>query len=368
VCGGRGTADALVNLILFAPLGIGLALAHVRWWRAVLAGALLSTLVELAQTVIPGRDPSLGDVLFDTLGAAAGFGCVILAPRAARLSAAVSARLSLASAVLFAAAVVLTGALLRPCYPKSRYYGQWTPNLGHLEWYQGRVLSASIGAIPLDSAALQNSDAVRDALFRGTTVTVHAIAGASPPGLASLLSIADDHERDIMLVGPDRDDLVLRYRMVADGLGLDKPDVRFPGALRTVRPGDSLSVRAWSPRVGEFCLSRDTAVACNLGFSPGDGWALLYYSESFPRWLKLVLSGGWVAVLVAPVGFWLRKRAESAVALALVGADLLILPDLVGLKPASPALCLVSLLTLAGAAYVGNRLSGRIASQRAVSR
>jgi hypothetical protein len=357
LCGDRGTADAIVNLILFAPFGLGLALTRIPAWRAILAGALLSAFVELAQSVIPGRDPSLGDVLFNTLGTAAGFGCAVLAPRAARVGPRAAARLSLAAAVLFMAIVTATGGLLQPSYPHSLYYGQWTPNLGHLEWYQGRVLRASVGDISVDSNRLENSALVRSALLRGEPVLVQAVAGPRTPGLASLFSIADDHERSIMLLGPDRDDLVFKYRAPADILGFDKPDVRFVGALGGVRPGDSLTVREWSPRLGRFCLSRDEAVACDLGFSPGDGWALLYYSEWFSPWLKLALSRGWIALLVALVGFWMRKRVESAMALALVGVGLWVLPDLVGLKPAGPVLSLTALLALTLAVYAGNRWS-----------
>ena len=103
LCGERGTADAIVNLILFAPFGAGLRLARLPPLRAILVGALLSALVELAQTVIPGRDPSLGDVLFNTLGTGFGFGLAACAPRLARLPDPAAARLSLAFAVLFVA-------------------------------------------------------------------------------------------------------------------------------------------------------------------------------------------------------------------------------------------------------------------------
>jgi hypothetical protein len=368
LCGNRGTADAIVNLVLFAPFGVGLALASLRLRTAILAGALLSACVELAQTVIPGRDPSVSDVLFNTLGTGVGWWITRVAPRLAGLPDRAAARLSLVAAVSFAVFVTLTGGLLWPSYPHTVYYGQWTPQLGHLEWYRGRVVDAAVGDLPIRSGRLERSAEVRSALLGADTVFVRAIGGPEPSGLSSLFSIYDEDQREIVLLGPDRDDLVFRYRTAAAILRLDQPDVRFAGAMRDVRSGDSLLVREWRPRPGRVCLARNAAVACDLGFSPGDGWALLYYSESFPGWLKLVLNGGWLALLVALVGFWMRKRAESAVALALVGVGLLILPDLVGLKPASPALCLVALLTLAGTAYVGNRLSGRIVSQRAVSR
>ena len=57
VCGSRGTADALVNVILFAPLGLALALTGRTGIRWIGYAALLSATIEFAQLVIPGRDP-----------------------------------------------------------------------------------------------------------------------------------------------------------------------------------------------------------------------------------------------------------------------------------------------------------------------
>lgn len=363
LCGGRGTADALVNLILFAPLGVGLALAGVRARRATLMGALLSALIELAQTAIPGRDPSLGDVLFNTLGTVAGVTAVLLAPRALSLPAPRAARLSLAAAGAFAGAVALTGALLQPSYPHSRYFAQWTPHLGHLEWYSGHVRSSRIGTLLLlPPGRVANSDSVRSLLVGSAPITVFAIAGPPPPGLSSLFSIYDQHQREIMLLGPDHHDLVYRYRTGGAFLGFDQPSVRLRGALRGVRPGDSLQVTISSPKRGRFCLGQDRDLTCDLGFSAGDGWALLYYAESFPAWLERLLRAIWLASLVAPVGFWMRRRAESAAALVLLGVGLWLLPDLVGLKPPGLGLSLTTVGALAVAAWAGNRWSRRARS------
>src|SRR5438477_1941760 len=72
LCGERGIADALINVLLFFPLGAALAATGMPWARCLLGGALLSAAVEFAQMYIPGRDPSLGDVLSNTLGAGLG--------------------------------------------------------------------------------------------------------------------------------------------------------------------------------------------------------------------------------------------------------------------------------------------------------
>jgi hypothetical protein len=65
--GDAALGELLQNLILFIPLGIGLALCGVRPLRAVALGALLSFSVEFAQQWIPGRDPSVGDIVCNTI-------------------------------------------------------------------------------------------------------------------------------------------------------------------------------------------------------------------------------------------------------------------------------------------------------------
>ncbi|MHB1225417.1 MAG: VanZ family protein, partial [Gemmatimonadaceae bacterium] len=74
VCGSAGTADVIRNLLLFLPLGVAGALLGWRWPRALAAGFALSLTVESLQLlVVPGRDPSLSDLLTNTVGTAVGF-------------------------------------------------------------------------------------------------------------------------------------------------------------------------------------------------------------------------------------------------------------------------------------------------------
>src|SRR5688500_2568333 len=68
--GEAALAELLQNLILFIPFGIGLALAGVPRLRSVALGALLSFSVEFAQQWIPGRDPSVGDIVCNTISTA----------------------------------------------------------------------------------------------------------------------------------------------------------------------------------------------------------------------------------------------------------------------------------------------------------
>ncbi len=57
-CGTRATADLVLNILLFAPLGAGFGMLRIRAKNALILAVMLSGAVEVAQLVIPGRAPS----------------------------------------------------------------------------------------------------------------------------------------------------------------------------------------------------------------------------------------------------------------------------------------------------------------------
>lgn len=333
ICGDTGVADIIANVILFGPLGVGLAFAGVRLRHAVLAGALLSGVIEVSQLVIPGRDPSVGDLIANTLGAWAGFWLTRLVPALARMDDRTAARLSVAAALDVALVVLGTGWLLRPSYPGEGYWSQLAPRLPHLEWYRARVLDARLAGAQLRTGRIPDRRWARAVLLAGAAIEVRAIAGPRVPSLGALFNIYGDGAQEVVLLGPDRDDLVYRYRPRAADFRLDQPDVRLPGAMRDVAAGDSLVVRAWSPRAGEYCLGTSVASRCGLGYTAGTGWAFIFFMAAFPAWLRDVLRVGWMAAVVLPCGFFVRRRWESTAALAALVVALAILPALAALRP-----------------------------------
>lgn len=66
--------EALANVAMFVPLGLLLpAATRLRPWTAVPVGAAFSTLIELSQLAfLPHRQPTVQDVVMNTLGAAIG--------------------------------------------------------------------------------------------------------------------------------------------------------------------------------------------------------------------------------------------------------------------------------------------------------
>jgi glycopeptide antibiotics resistance protein len=92
---GYEVADAVMNICVFVPLGVLLALALPRWswWRVLTAAAVFSLGIELSQYVTArllggGHIADVNDFVFNVVGAA--LGCALLAaltpvPPAARL-------------------------------------------------------------------------------------------------------------------------------------------------------------------------------------------------------------------------------------------------------------------------------------------
>lgn len=323
VCGARGLSDGLVNVILFAPLGLTLALNGRSGMRAVLLGGMLSCGVEFAQILIPGRDPSLGDVVANTLGTAAGQAIFGFAGNWLLPPTRLAARLSLMAAGLLLAVLIATARLLEPSLPTGTVRTWYTPDLPDLEWYHGRVVRAQLGSSALRPNRPLEPDAVRTLLLEQAPLRIDATAGPSVPGLAPLLVIEDENGHEAILVGPDRDDLVFRYRPRASGWLLDRPDLRLRRAFASVRPGDTARIAIRRQGRG-YCLAMNQVARCDVGNSVGSGWALLYYPRHLPAWAYTLLEAGWLAGLAFPVGLWARRRPETALAFALLGVALFV--------------------------------------------
>ena len=307
VCGERGVAAIITNIILFLPLGALLELAGWRLSQLCLAAAALSAAIELAQLFIPGRDSSLSDVLSNTCGAAVGWLLLRYLRRVVHEEGRGSAVASLIAAGLAILVTAGSDLLLRPALPASVYYGQRTPNLEHLEWYRGQVSDVWVGGITLPDGRMENSDTVRRLLLEGAPLKVRATAGPEVTALASLVSVYDEAQREIVLLGPDRQDLVFRYRTQSTAWRLDQPDLRVRGALALVAPGETLVVTVWREPTG-YCLECNGASTCHLGFTAGRGWSIVFYPEHLPGWLMRLLDVGWLVGLWFQVGLCARRR------------------------------------------------------------
>lgn len=131
------TKDAIANVVLFIPLGVALACRGHSVLLSTAAGLLLSLLIELLQYFIPGRYPTLQDLLSNGLGAGFGFliaqhwiptpvekaGTVVAAlwEHLKRPDRRLADSLSIGATLTLIGILGLTAWLLSPAYPKGPY-------------------------------------------------------------------------------------------------------------------------------------------------------------------------------------------------------------------------------------------------------
>jgi len=346
VCGHFAAADFLLNVALFVPLGFLPALRR-RWPALAVWGALagLSATIELTQLLLPGRYSSLADVVANAAGA--GLGVLLARSRDRWLPATgapVSPSFRVAAGGVAGLVFLATSVALLPSLPRSSWYGQWTPALGHYETYGGEVREARIGDRPLPPARLSSPDSVRSALLGGAPVEVAFTGGPATTGVAPVVSIYDEAQREVLVVGVTGEDLLVRVRRRAADLRLKAPQLRVAGAAPA--PGMEATVRA-SIGDGAACLATGGSESCDPLGPPARGWSLLLGPAPWG-----VPAGGldaaFAALLLVPLGLWWRRDRAG-----LAGAGLAALGAAVGTLAGGSGLQGLVLALFGGAAGVG---------------
>jgi VanZ family protein len=326
-------ADFVRNVILFVPLGACLAWSGIRPRRALLAGALLSAGIELAQIAIPSRDPSVSDFAANTTGVALALSLLRTAPAWLRPAPELARALEACAGAAVVFVLVSTGFLLAPAPTAAIFYGHRTPSsLAHLAPYGGSVRDASIDGIEIPYGPIADSAGVRAALGGDYALRVNGLAGPPPQRLAAFVLITDADQNEILLLGPDRDDLVYRYRARGQRLGLEPARARLPHALTGIGPGAPLALAVSRSRA-DLCIAVNGNTECGYGPTVGDGWRLVVPDWRFLARARALLEASWFAALFAPLGFWARRNAATAAAWAASAAALVLLPGVLPLRP-----------------------------------
>jgi hypothetical protein len=348
ICGERGTADAIANVLLFLPVGFLLIRRFGR--RAGFLGpAVLTVAIELAQHFLPGRNPSLGDLLSNTLGGVLGALAGSYGPwlagaprRAVRLGFGIAVALAIAG-------LTLTALLSRPAPPGALYYGQWTAELGDYDRYRGRVTAASVAGEPLSQGPLPGWERVRALIRAGAPVHFEAIAGPPPDSLAPVLSVYDEVQREVLFIGLDGADVVVRFRRLGDVIRFDRFSHRAIGLAAGIPVGDTLRFEVDPEPDG--LLLRLNGRQAELG-EPGlaRGWQLMIGSTPFSPSAHPWLDALWLSALFAPAGFWSYSWRSALAAALLLGALLLVLPHVSWLTPTAPVAAIAALIAFSSGA------------------
>ncbi len=324
-------ADAIRNVVLFAPLGWVLRLVGVGGTGIALVAVALSGSIELAQGWIPGRFTSALDIVSNAAGAWVGGWVPAISARLRREADVHAGRLAASCALASATVLVLCAILAAPSLPSSRYYGGWTPRYAGLEVYRGEVWSADVGGQPIPPfGPVTETEALREALERGAPISMTFRVGPPTAGLAPVLSIVDDRQQEIALIGIDGDTLVYHLRSRAAPAGLHSPMARVPGAFALEDAGAIRSLRVDRTGAGSIVrLDGQAAVPVDLPISRG--WAFLVWPGSVPSALTPLLDALWLAGLLCPVAWLAVRRPIAWTAVAGLAVLLLTLPEISGL-------------------------------------
>lgn len=338
--GDAAFAELLQNLIFFIPFGISLALCGMPVLGAIALGALLSFSVEFAQQWIPGRDPSVGDVLCNTISTAIGVTLLRLAPRWLTVSPARSAWHGLGAAVLAILVWFGTAALLHPTFGPAPYKVVPKPDFNYWGLYQGDVL---------------------DTRMESGMLYVKATFPVRPPGRPSpLAAVLDAHEKLATVFSVSGRDLSMRNDMASVRLTLEQPDIRWENALAKVGPADTFMVTMGHDEHDQLCMAVIPEYRCDLGYTIGDGWRLIFNPDHWPGWVLGFINACWVAGWTVGVGFWAGRTskdrgrvAKAAVAIVLLG--MILVPATTHLRGSSLAEWIGALLGIELGLVLGSR-------------
>jgi hypothetical protein len=273
---------------------------------------------------IPGRAPTLRDVLMNGIGG--GSGALLVWRVGAWLAPGRRSRLLLwlsAAGVLLA--IGLTGALLRFAPPGGIHYGQWVPDRYPLERWRGRLREARVNGIAVADGPSPRSDALRASMRERVTIEIAGLAGPPTRRLGAIFAVMNDAQEEVLLVGPHGEDLVVRVRRVAATWRMDAPEFRYRGALAGIAPGTPLTIAFEGTRLGG-CATVNGARHCVGRPRAGSTWRLARAFDGAPHLVRRGLDTMTLLVLVLPFGLLLRsvapREAIAAGALLVIGFPL----------------------------------------------
>lgn len=349
ICGGVGGVDFVLNVLLFAPLGLGLALAGWQARRAFGVVAALTACVELLQLlVVPGRDPSLGDLLANSLGGAFGAALGRHWRTLLRPAPPLAARLAGVGGGAWLVLQLLAGLGMRPVDTGGPFFAQMRPLLrGPHDRFRGQLEAVTLDGVPLRGGPV---DPVLEAETRlgsgrarlGATIVT---SDTTPLFPAPIVRLVDGYRHTRMQLQQRHDRLVFETRLVVTrarfrtplvGIEAVFPTDAAPRAGRTCAPGTRVALEgAWVD--GAYVL-RASGADCGgtrrVALRPSHGWTMLSPVPIVLEDGAAGVSALWLAALLLPCYYWSALaggRWWPAWTAAVTGAGLLLAPRVAGL-------------------------------------
>jgi hypothetical protein len=329
--------DAILNVMLFVPLGMGLRLAGISRKRAFAIGLVTTITVELLQIWIPGRDTSLGDVLTNSFGGFIGilgadiWRVVVFPSRRA------ATRLASGWTLLWVLVLAASAELAHISLPNTTAWGTWSPELLHHDYFPGQVLSATAGGLPTPYAISAKSADVRRRLSSDSVVIEATIVGGIRTNPVSAIATVYDYTRSqIFMLGQREGNLIFSIRMRTADARVATPAIRLDSVFPPHRPAksDTMMVTGGlihhqlriSARARGVTRERTQPIDAGLGWS----YLLPFDYEYGPEatWLTVL----WLAGLSAPAVYWASRAGRKALLTvgASLAASLMLIPFLTG--------------------------------------
>jgi VanZ family protein len=342
LCGELGTLDFLNNIVLFAPLGAALAWSGFNRSEVALSAFLLSSTVELLQFAVPGRDPSVGDLLANTLGAMLGREVLPAASSMWRARGPRALGLLSCYAVAFVAGMAMLSHIVRPDLPYGALYGQIAPARRDLAPYPGEVKEVEFAGLPLRSDRLPlDWSRAQQLLVDG--YSIRAAVGGSSKSISQRTAIARvvGDRGEFILVGLRNDCLLFRQRLRSARVRLRS--LTLAACQPALVPATPLAIEAGYRDDSLYVTGSAATLSFGhaLRLSAAVGWAAFLPLEmplsGWERSATLLI----FACLGWPLGFFLLRSAQdglrrhsmavgATVAAAGLGGGLVAAPKMLG--------------------------------------
>ena len=379
LCGESGGVDLVLNVVLFAPLGFGLALVDSRPSRALIGMSAASLAIELLQFfLIPGRDPTIRDVVTNSIGGALGFAISAHRQSLIRPRPSLGVKLLVGWAVVWLAIQTIAGYSLVPALTQSKYYGQIGRELGEmLSAFPGEILNPTLDGLRIPDSEL-SATRIRTLLSerQGALIQARVIPRECPTRMAGIVRIADAEAREILIVAQNDADLHFGVRSGAETLRLRPVRYRLHdvfGHGSTCAPvRDTILLQARYTRMGVAlgAATRGKAMEETIAPSMSQGWRLFLPVQTYTEaglW-SAALTATWLFILMLPAGYWgvfvaqtrrvgnPRAAATAAFVLAVLLIAFVAVPALFEIPAMRPWEWLAALTGAVAAVLVSSRL------------
>jgi len=360
VCGPLGAVDVLNNLVLFFPLGVGLALGGRRSLEVgliVLAATL--TIETLQLFLIPGRDASLSDVLANIAGGLIGGASVRRHDLWLNPTTRNSRRLAAGGMTVWMALTAATAAGLRPDPLDSPYYAHQAPQQPQFRPYLGRITATNVNGKTVVRARGTAVELVPEGEVPAS-MSVSLGSALATKNRATVALIRNQRATPVLALVQRGFDLTFWARTRSARWRLRSPEILLQSVF-PLPPGHSITAGGrLSPKTMQIWTNSGITRQSTLRMSPNWSWVLVFPFDISLGSRTPILTGVWLAVLLLPISYW-GKRAgmfrpwwwfwwlmAPSMAISLVG-----IPWLMGLAPVSAAEWTGTLVGIAGGSVIG---------------